>query len=250
MHYGYWPDTLAVRAPNLRQAQQLYTDLLLSHIPPGVSRILDVGCGSGKVAEQLLDKGYSVACVSPPSRLTTRAAERLSGRAVVTQNRYEDYDGPGDIDLILFSESFQYIDMDANFRLSHRLLNPGGYILLCDFFQTDAEGESPLGGGHFLRDFYKAVPADQFTILTDRDITASIAPTMTLINDLTMNVIKPSGEQLLALLEDRYPWVYKLLRWKFQKKIKQKLFRHFEGRRTAENFIKYKSYRLILLQKK
>ena len=250
MHYGYWTPDLAVVGPNLKKAQENYTEMLLSHVPTGVKRILDVGCGSGKVAEDLLGRGYDVAAVSPPSNLTRRAAERLAGRATVTQQRYEDYQGTDQVDLILFSESFQYIDMAQNFALSYNLLNEGGYMMLCDFFQTEAEGTSPLGGGHRLRDFYATIPTERFEVITDQDITEQIAPTMTLINNLTMDVVLPSVKLLGSLLEDRYPWVYRFIMWRFKKKIEKNKHKHFEGRRNAENFKKYKSYRLVLLRKK
>lgn len=250
MHYGYWTSELEVIGPNLKKAQENYTNNLLSHIPLGVKNILDVGCGSGKVAEDLIEKGYKVAAVSPKSNLTTQAGNRLTGKATVTECKYEDYKGSSTVDLILFSESFQYIEMAQNFELSHRLLNNKGYIMLCDFFQTDAEGTSPLGGGHRLKDFYLTIPAEQFSIVLDQDITQQIAPTMTLINNLTMNVVLPSIQLLGTLLEDRYPWVYRFILWRFKKKIEKNKHKHFEGRRNAENFKKYKSYRLILLQKK
>jgi SAM-dependent methyltransferase len=249
MHYGYWPEGLEVIAPNFKQAQENHTRFLVSHIPTGVHSILDVGCGSGKVTEELAAQGFRMAAVSPPSNLTRRAATRLDGHAPVTQARFEDYTGTGPFDMILFSESYQYVDLAAGFRQAARLLRPGGYILLFDFFRTDAEGLSPLGGGHDLREFYASIPTDEFSIRTDLDITAQIAPTMTLINRLMLEVVKPSGELLVGLAEDRYPWIYRLVKWQYQKRIQKKLYQHFEGRRTAENFIKYKSYRLILLQK-
>jgi len=47
LHYGLWPEDLPVTARNLAQAQQNYEDHIVSHIPPGVRTILDVGCGTG-----------------------------------------------------------------------------------------------------------------------------------------------------------------------------------------------------------
>src|SRR5687767_11118098 len=44
LHYGYWPQDLPVKLPNLAKAQQCLSDFILGHIPPGVRTILDVGC--------------------------------------------------------------------------------------------------------------------------------------------------------------------------------------------------------------
>ena len=58
LHYGYWPEALSVDPANVLEAQGNYANLLLKHIPDGVNSILDVGCGSGKFSEKLLDAGY------------------------------------------------------------------------------------------------------------------------------------------------------------------------------------------------
>ena len=51
LHYGYWPEDLAVEPANVYQAQENYANYLLKNFPNGVKYILDVGCGSGKFAE-------------------------------------------------------------------------------------------------------------------------------------------------------------------------------------------------------
>lgn len=253
LHYGYWTPGLEVKAPNFKQAQTDYVDYLMKHIPSDVESILDVGCGTGKVAEDLIGKGYKVTCVSPPGKLTEMAAQRLAGKSDVHAFRFEDLitqQLQQRFDLILFSESYQYIPMEQSFQQCNDLLNPGGYILLADFFQTEAEGKSPLGGGHRLKDFYELLDKQPYQTVIDNDITEQIAPTMELINQLTMKVVYPSVLLLDEFLMSRYPLLYKMLRWKFRKKIEKNRIKHFSGQRNPENFKKYKSYRLILLQKK
>lgn len=250
MHYGYWKPGLEVKAPNFKQAQEDYTQFEMQHIPAGVKTILDIGCGSGKVAEKLIEKGYQLTCVSPPSNLTDAAANRLSGKAEVHAVGFEDFKTTQKFDLALFSESYQYIDMLKGFAQCSAILNPGGYMLLADFFQTEEKGKSPLGGGHKLTKFYDILKQQPFEIVEDIDITEQIAPTMTLINNLTMDVVYPTVQMVGGLLQSRYPWVYKFLLWKFKKKIEKNRVKHFTGQRNPENFKKYKSYRLILLKKR
>ncbi len=249
LHYGYWTPGLEVKAPNFKQAQTDYVDYLMKHIPSDVVSILDVGCGTGKVAEDLIGNGFKVTCASPPGKLTEIAAERLAGKSDVYAVRFEDLKIGQKYDLILFSESYQYIPMEQSFKQCNDLLNPGGYILLADFFQTEAEGKSPLGGGHRLKDFYELLGKQPYKIVVDNDITHEIAPTMELVNQLTMKVVYPSVLLLGEFLKSRYPLLYKILRWKFRKKIEKNRLKHFTGQRNPENFKKYKSYRLILLQK-
>jgi 2-polyprenyl-3-methyl-5-hydroxy-6-metoxy-1,4-benzoquinol methylase len=250
MHYGYWKPELEVKAPNFKQAQEDYTQFEMQHIPAGVKTILDIGCGSGKVAEKLIANGFQVTCVSPPSNLTDCAANRLIGKAEVHAVGFEDFKTTQQYDLALFSESYQYIDMQKGFAQCSAMLNSGGYMLLADFFRTEEKGKSPLGGGHKLTQFYEVLKQQPFEIVVDLDITEQIAPTMTLINNLTMDVVFPTVQLVGGLLQSRYPWVYKFLLWKFKKKIEKNRMKHFTGQRNPENFKKYKSYRLILLKKR
>lgn len=250
MHYGFWTPGLEVKGPNFKQAQERYTQLLIQHIPAGTKTILDIGCGSGKVADELIQLGYSVTCVSPPSILTEKAVKCLAGKAKVHAIGYEDFSTDEKFDLCLFSESYQYIDMHKSFTQSIKFLKPGGHILLADFFRTEAEGTSPLGGGHRLLEFYDILKQQPFDVVEDLDITNNIAPTMILVNDLTMNVVYPAVLMLGELIKSRAPWIYKFLLWKFKSKIEKNRVKHFTGQRNPDNFKKYKSYRLVLLRKK
>ena len=70
LHYGYWTESLSPTLQNLPKAQAQYSEFLLSNIPGGTQSILDIGSGTGNLASRLLEKGYSVDCVSPNTFLT------------------------------------------------------------------------------------------------------------------------------------------------------------------------------------
>lgn len=250
MHYGYWTPELEVKGVNLKQAQENYTRFVLLNIPDEVKSIVDIGCGSGKVAEELIAMGYRVTCVSPPSNLTNHASERLDGRAKVHSMVFEDFNCTEKYDMAFFSESYQYIDIEKSFVRCNHLLNPGGYILLADFFHTVDADNGPLAGGHRLHKFYNILRNQPYEIVKDIDITDKVAPTLTLINNLTMEVIYPAVMMAGGFLQKKYPWMYRFLCWKFRKKIEKNRNKHFTGQRNPENFKKYKSYRLVLLRKK
>ncbi|MDP6433472.1 MAG: hypothetical protein QGI15_04035, partial [Candidatus Scalindua sp.] len=59
LHYGYWTGDMEVDVANLHLAQDEYAKFVISHIPDGVKTILDVGCGTGQIAKELLDMGVS-----------------------------------------------------------------------------------------------------------------------------------------------------------------------------------------------
>jgi 2-polyprenyl-3-methyl-5-hydroxy-6-metoxy-1,4-benzoquinol methylase len=249
LHYGLFTDNLATEVSNLAPAQINYAEFLISNIPTQTKSILDVGCGSGKFAHELIERGYQVDCVSPGTILTEHALKLLNGKSEIFQMKFEDVKTDKKYDMILFSESFQYINMDASFTNSLKFLNPGGHIMICDFFKNEVEGISPLGGGHNFKAFEQVVEKYPVTILKKQDISNETAPTIDLVNKLSMEVIMPVYHLLFMLLEDRFRWVAKFIRWKYKKKLEKIQNKHFKGERTGENFKKYKTYYFYLFQK-
>ena len=112
LHYGYWPGDLPVDISNLHIAQDNYSNFLISHIPDGVRSVLDVCCGTGSMARLLTDKGYQVDGVSPSPYLAEKTRKELGNSGEVFECYYEDLRTDNNYDLILFSESFQYLLVD------------------------------------------------------------------------------------------------------------------------------------------
>lgn len=244
LHYGYWPEDLPVKLSNLGTAQQCLADLILAHVPSGVSSILDVGCGAGALASQMLSRGYSVDCVCPNPLLAAYARKRLKNASHIYKCRYEALNTNRRYDLVLFSESFQYMRAYKSIAKTLRVCNPGGYLLICDFFKTDAAGECVIGGGRNFARFRELVCRYRcLENLKDIDITRETAPTVDLLNKALSPVAAlwqvlrrlsggPSsplfaGEHLGARLH----------------KLERK---YFSGLRTAQHFSTFKSYRLLL----
>lgn len=250
LHYGYWPDDLAVELANIPEAQAAYTDFLSAAIPDGVKTILDVGCGAGNNALRLLEKGYQVDCVSPNGYLTEVSKQRLGDRVRFFECGIEKLETDRRYDLILFSESLLFMPLEAALRKALSLLNAGGYILITDLFKLPSEDKSPIGGGQrlsFFRETVARLPAD---VIQDLDMTERIAPTFDLLDCAYSEMIGPMYDLLTARLKLSHPWVMRLVRWKFRRAFIEYEGKLFSGRRNAANFIKYKSYRLFLLRKR
>ena len=204
-------------------------------------------CGTGALSRKMIDQGFEVESVSPSPFLTARAREVLGERGIIHESTFEDLAVSGKFDLILFSESFQYVKLDRVFRKCRDLLEDGGHVLLCDFFRRDdATGRSGLGGGHSLGRFYRQLHADGFSLAVDTDLTPKIAPSMDLVADLLENFGKPMWDLLLYALECNYPLLHRLARWKYRKKMDKIEKKYFSGRRNAKTFADDKSYRLVL----
>lgn len=250
LHYGLWPDDLEVCIQNLPTAQQRYSEFLISHIPAGVKRILDVGCGAGGLASELLARGYEVEGVSP-SPLLSEAAQQQAGEGFkIHQGRFEDvrFDAEQKFDLVMFSESFQYITLDTVFDNAIRRLNPGGHVMICDFFKTGAPGRSVIGGGHPIKKFMAALEKSDMEVLVDKDITRETAPNLDIVDQMGRELFYPTFKLIGYAFDSNHPWLSKLLRWKYQKKLKKINRKYLSGERNGANFALHKVYRLFVLR--
>ncbi len=120
-------------------AQSAYTAKLLSFIPEGVKTVLDVGCGIGGNAVYLCDRGFIVEGLAPDALQQERFIKNTKGRVPFYLTRFEDFHSSNSYDLVLLSESSQYIAVDDLAQGAARLLDSGGYLLLADMMRFDAE---------------------------------------------------------------------------------------------------------------
>jgi len=250
LHYGYWTEDLPLTAQNLPRAQARYTEELIRDIPEGVKSILDVGCGAGNTARKLLDLGYEVVCLSPNAWLNDVAQQAVGDRARVYLSKFEDFELDRKFDLILFSESFLFMKADQALAKAEAMLNPGGYILISDIFKVPSDVKSPIGGGQDIRRYRALLEASRFELLRDTDITAEIAPTFDLLSRAYQEAIGPAYALILAKIEAANPFLMKLVRWKWRKKIQRYEEKHFSGKRDGAHFRRHKSYRRMLYRLK
>jgi len=251
LHYGLFNDDEFDDIWKLGTAQERYAQKLFSLIPEGTKTILDVGCGSGKTAQRLSELGYQVECVSPSKLLNKYAQGILGDKAPVHTTKFEDFKSDKKFDLVMFSESFQYIPIDDAISGALKFLNPDGHILVADFFQRDhLATPGLLGGGHKWSEWEQKLPKFPITNKFEQDITKETSGTLALVNSMTSQVIRPIYDLIFMLGEDRYPRIVKFVKWKWRKKLDKMENKHFTGQRNAENFVKHKKYMMYLFQAK
>lgn len=249
LHYGYWTNGLALDIANVHAAQSNYVKFVASHIPDGVRTILDVGCGTGAMAKELQGMGYVVDCISPNVYFAQRARELLGEASRVFECKYEEFVTLDRYDLVLFSESFQYIGAPKAIEKTFSFLPDGGHLLICDFFDMPVPEKSMLAGGENWVRFNETIGKYPLVQVADIDITESTAPTMDLVGDAFREAVQPTITLAVQLLADRHPLLHKIIQRIYRRKIEKINTKYFSGRISAENFKKFKSYRLFLYRK-
>jgi SAM-dependent methyltransferase len=249
LHYGLWTDDLEVESANIRKAQEKHSELLISHIPGTVKTVLDVGCGVGALARRLIERGHEVECLTPSVIMARIARENLGEKTPIHITRFEDFESAKRFDLVLFSESFQYVELERSINHARDLLNDGGRLLICDFFKTEQKGHSPMSGGPRFSKFQRVIQDSGLQLITDLDITRETAPNLTIIADLLNKVGVPLRDLIAYAGKTGYPKSSRFIAWAFQKRLAKLDRKYFLNLRNAESFALFKTYRLLLLQK-
>ena len=250
LHYGYW-ETLPVPTDELtlarlRIAQQAYTVKLLEAIPKGTQTILDVGCGIGGNAAYLLDRAFAVEGLAPDPFQQQRFLKCTGDRAVFHLTRFEDFKATKSYDLILFSESSQYMSAVDIANGAAKILNPEGYVLLADMLRSDANyKEGMFSNCHVVTELHAALNQAGFTLVKTEDISAHILPTI----DLYVDTFRRYGLNTMIYVADlisiAVPPIHKLLRWIFRRWFKKLVV---EGLEASQLFEQHLCYEIQLWQ--
>ncbi|KRF34227.1 class I SAM-dependent methyltransferase [Nocardioides sp. Soil805] len=92
MAEALWDDVAAAYERSFATLCAGTTEALLAHLPPG-ARVLDVGCGSGHVAESLVGAGHVVHAVDPDPEMVALATSRSAAdvrRGALPDLPYDD----------------------------------------------------------------------------------------------------------------------------------------------------------------
>lgn len=226
LHYGYWEplpsSTDELTLGRMRTAQSAYAAKLLSFIPAGTTSVLDVGCGVGGNAAYLLERGFKVEGLAPDLFQQERFLKYTKGQAEFHLTRFEDFQTTHSYDLILLSESSQYMAALDIARCAADLLKHGGYLLLADMMRSDAEyNQGIFSNCHVVEELHAALVQSGFTLVKAEDISTQVAPTL----DLGVESLRIWGLSTIRYIADvvaiAVPPLYLLLHWMFKGLVKK-----------------------------
>jgi hypothetical protein len=149
----------------------------------------------------------------------------------------------------MFCESFQYVKMERGLKNVAEQLKSGGQLVICDFFRVRETDRSPISGGHQWEEFEQIMARHPFRLVEDIDITARTAPTFTVIDSAFTKVLQPIWDEVDRASVATHPWVTKCVNWMFKNKLAKVKKKYFTHERSAENFCKFKTYRLMRFER-
>lgn len=217
LHYGLWEDE-PLTLEGLKAAQERYAELLASWIPAGVESVLDAGCGTGGNAAKLAGRGFRVEGLSPDPYQQRRFTERTALPFHLT--RFQDFAPPGVYDLVLMSESCQYVPLAAVFAKTAEAA-AGGHLLVSDYFPLVKDGSRMTRSGHLLQRFLAHAADAGFTLERQEDVTERVAPTLDLAREIAERYALPALHLLADSVREKRPWLYAVGRRLLAKQVRK-----------------------------
>ncbi|BAZ39090.1 hypothetical protein NIES4101_50420 [Calothrix sp. NIES-4101] len=244
LHYGYWEPLPQpgeeLNISRLRVAQKAYTEKLFSFIPEDVQNILDVGCGIGGNAVYLDERGFAVEGLAPDIIQQEKFIQNTKGKIPFHLTRFEDFQSSKKYDLILFSESSQYIAVDDLAQGAAGLLSRGGYLLIADMMRADAEyTEGIFSNCHVVSELKIALEKAGFSLIKTEDISHAIAPTI----DLSIDNFRTFGLTTIKYIADvvkiAVPPIHAIGSWAFKRWLEKLIVEGLQAKKIFESHLCY-----------
>jgi MPBQ/MSBQ methyltransferase len=245
LHYGYWEPLPEkgeeLTLTRLRAAQEAYAAKLMSFIPEGTKTVLDVGCGIGGNAAYLCDRGFIVEGLAPDALQQERFIKNTNNQVPFYLTRFEDFHSSHSYDLVLFSESSQYIAVEDLAQGAIRLLKSGGYLLLADMMRSDAEyREGIFSNCHVASELHATLIQAGFKLIKSEDISTQVAPTI----DLCVDNFRTFGLTTVKYIADvvaiALPPLHALGRWASKRWLEKPIIEGLAARTIFERHLCYK----------
>ncbi len=130
--YNIWAAQYDTNSNKTRDLEALALKLSLTSI--SFNKVLEIGCGTGKNTEWLIEKAALITAVDFSEQMLARAKDKISSNRVQFKqaditSRWNFRDGL--YDLVTFSLVLEHIDnLDYVFNEVAKSLNPGGYVYI------------------------------------------------------------------------------------------------------------------------
>ncbi len=114
------------------ERDEIIQTFLLEYVEPDGKDVLEVGCGAGRITALLSDWAASWVGLDVDAGRLAEAEARVPGVAFI-EGDGEALDFPdGSFDVVLFSLSLHHMDAEAALWEAHRVLRPGGRVVVLE----------------------------------------------------------------------------------------------------------------------
>ena len=130
--YNIWAAQYDTNDNKTRDIEALALKLSLASIP--FNKVLEIGCGTGKNTEWLIEKAALITAVDFSEQMLARAKDKINSNRIQFKqaditSRWNFRDGL--YDLVTFSLILEHIDnLDYVFNEVSKSLNPGGFVYI------------------------------------------------------------------------------------------------------------------------
>jgi 2-polyprenyl-3-methyl-5-hydroxy-6-metoxy-1,4-benzoquinol methylase len=109
---------------------------VLSHLPAGPSRVLEVGCGRGELALELAAAGHEVVAIDPGA----------PDGEIFRRVALEAFDSPEPFDAVVANRSLHHIhDLPGAVDRIAEVVRPGATVVVNEMHGSDSIGEPAIG---------------------------------------------------------------------------------------------------------
>lgn len=137
-------------------------ELLVEEAELDGARVLDVGCGTGRLAAALSDQGAETTGIDPSPEMLAVARRKLPGATFVEGRAERLPFMRGSFDRIVYSLVVHLIDRAAAFAEAHRVLAAGGRVAVVTFDRSHF-------GGYYLQEYFPSIRALDEQRFPDRE---------------------------------------------------------------------------------
>ncbi len=108
------------------------------------SKLLEIGCGSGKATEQFAHRDFEILAIDPGEDLISRAKSRFNdGNINFVNSRFENYNFPNHyFDAIISAQAFHWLQRPKCYDLCADALNSKAWLM--PFWNIELVGETEL----------------------------------------------------------------------------------------------------------
>ncbi len=194
LHAGYFdpiPDPETISFQTLREATEAYARLLAARVAPG-QRVLDLGCGTGGLLAMLKAAGAEPTGLTPNPGHAEHIRKAHPGIPVIVSG-FEALDMEKhrqSFDVVICSESFHNVPLEAGVRNVREVLKPGGKWVIIDYYRTRIPAYNR--SGHPLQAFRDAVAKQRFRMTEEIDVTDNTTPGLAFFHAWSSRVALPT----------------------------------------------------------